>query len=79
MRKNYTQNAKVDKLYQRGRYFDFKLTEPEIWKGIDFLNKVRAFSGGSIEPVTQLGYALAKSGSREQAQVVIEELKSFAA
>ncbi len=43
------------------------------------LNKARAFSGGSIEPITQLGYALAKSGSREQARVVIEELQSLAA
>ncbi len=43
------------------------------------LNKAIEFSGGSTEPVTQLGYALAKSGDRERAQAALETLKSFAA
>ena len=32
-------------------------------------------SGGSNEPITQLGYVLARSGQREQAKATIEELK----
>lgn len=44
------------------------------------LNKAIEFSGGnSSDPVTQLGYALAKSGNREQAQATLAELKSLAA
>ncbi|MCY7347508.1 MAG: tetratricopeptide repeat protein [Pyrinomonadaceae bacterium] len=43
------------------------------------LTKAIELSGGSPEPITQLGYALAKSGNRERARATIEELKSFAA
>ncbi len=43
------------------------------------LNKAREFSRGSTEPITQLGYALAKSGNRKQAQATLAELKSLAA
>jgi Flp pilus assembly protein TadD len=43
------------------------------------LNKAIELSGGSTEPMTQLGYALAKSGNREKAQATLEELKSLAA
>ncbi|MDQ3042120.1 MAG: hypothetical protein M3R11_07035 [Acidobacteriota bacterium] len=42
------------------------------------MTKAKELSGGSTEPTTQLGYALAKSGNREQAQATLEELKSFA-
>ncbi len=35
--------------------------------------------GGSTVPVTQLGYALAKSGNRERAQATLAELTSLAA
>ncbi len=43
------------------------------------LNKAIELSGGnSTEPVTQLGYALAKSGNREGAQATLEELKFLA-
>jgi len=44
------------------------------------LNKAIELSGGkSTEPITQLGYALAKSGNRERAQATLAELKSLAA
>ncbi len=43
------------------------------------LNKAKELSGGSTEPITQLGYALAKSGNRERAQATIAELKLLAA
>jgi len=33
------------------------------------------FGGGAYEPITQLGYALAKSGRREEAKETLEELK----
>jgi TolB-like protein/DNA-binding winged helix-turn-helix (wHTH) protein/Flp pilus assembly protein TadD len=46
---------------------------------IDELTKARDLSGGSIEPTTQLGYALAKSGRHERAGEVLEELRSRAA
>ncbi len=42
------------------------------------LNKAKELSGGSTEPLTQLGYALAKSGNRERAQATLEELKFVA-
>jgi len=32
-------------------------------------------SGGSNEPLTQLGYVFAKSGQREQAKAIIEKLR----
>jgi len=32
-------------------------------------------SGGSNEPITQLGYVLAKSGQREQAKAIIDKLR----
>jgi serine/threonine-protein kinase len=48
-------------------------------EAIAVLTKARELSGGSTEPITQLGYALAKSGNRERAQVTLEELKSIAA
>ena len=38
------------------------------------LNKAAELSGGSTEPITQMGYALAKSGNRERAQATLEEL-----
>ncbi len=43
------------------------------------LNKAIELSGGSTEPVTQLGYALAKLGNREKAQATLADLKSLAA
>ncbi len=43
------------------------------------LNKARELSSGSTEPIAHLGYALAKSGNREQAQATLAELKSLAA
>ena len=48
-------------------------------EAIAALTKARELSRGSTEPVTQLGYALAKSGNPKQAQVTLEELKSIAA
>lgn len=49
-------------------------------EAIAALNKAIEFSGGTTtEPVAQLGYALAKSGNREQAQATLAELKSLAA
>jgi serine/threonine-protein kinase len=45
----------------------------ELYKAIE------ASAGNSTEPVTQLGYALAKSGSRERARATLAELKSLAA
>jgi TolB-like protein/Flp pilus assembly protein TadD len=43
------------------------------------LNKAIELSGGSTEPATQLGYALAKSGNRQQAQATLAKLKLLAA
>ena len=43
------------------------------------LNKAIKLSGGSVEPVTHLSYALAKSGNREGAQAILKELQSLAA
>ncbi|CAN5319477.1 hypothetical protein BH20ACI1_BH20ACI1_18570 [soil metagenome] len=44
------------------------------------LNKaIEASAGNSTEPLTQLGYALAKSGNREGARTMLAELKSLAA
>jgi len=44
------------------------------------LNKARELAGGSsTEPLTQIGYALAKSKNRTGAQAILEELKSLAA
>ncbi|MBA4123821.1 MAG: tetratricopeptide repeat protein [Acidobacteria bacterium] len=48
-------------------------------EAVTALNKAIELSGGSTEPITQLGYALAKSGNREKAQATLEELKSLAA
>ncbi|MGI8640872.1 MAG: tetratricopeptide repeat protein [Pyrinomonadaceae bacterium] len=48
-------------------------------EAIAALTKARELSRGSTEPVMQLGYALAKSGNRKQAQETLEELKSAAA
>jgi len=49
-------------------------------EAIAALNRAIELSGGnSTEPVTQLGYALAKSGNREQAQATLVKLKSPAA
>ena len=39
------------------------------------LKKAIEVSGGSNEPVTQLGYVLAKSGQREQAKAIIDKLR----
>jgi len=55
------------------------ISQGQYAEAIAELNKAREFSRGSIEPITQLGYALAKSGNREQAQAIIAELKSLAA
>lgn len=50
----------------------------ERWdEAIAALIKARELSGGSTEPVTQMGYALAKSGKRARAQETLEELKTF--
>jgi eukaryotic-like serine/threonine-protein kinase len=43
------------------------------------LNNAKELSAGSTEPITQLGFALAKSGNRERAQATIAELKLLAA
>ncbi len=43
------------------------------------MTKAKELSGGSTEPVTQLGYALAKSGNRQRAQATLAELNSLAA
>ena len=44
------------------------------------LNKAKElFGNNSIDPYTQLGYALAKSGNREQAKATLAELKLLAA
>lgn len=43
------------------------------------LNIAKGLSGGSTEPLTQLGYALAKSGKREEALGIISELKALSA
>ena len=48
-------------------------------EAITAMTKAKDLSGGSTEPVTQLAYALAKSGRRGEAQAVMEELKLFAA
>jgi len=55
------------------------ISQGQYAEAIAELNKAREFSRGSTEPITQLGYALAKSGNREQAQAIIAELKSLAA
>ena len=47
-------------------------------EAIAALTKAKELSGGSTEPITQMGYALAKSGNREGAQATLEELKSLA-
>lgn len=52
----------------QGRYDD----------AISVLTKAKKIAGGSNEPVTQLGYALAKSGRRSEAQASSKELESFA-
>ena len=39
------------------------------------MKKAIEVSGGSNEPITQLGYVLAKSGQREQAKAIIEKLR----
>ena len=44
-------------------------------EAIGEFRKAIEFAGGANEPVTQLGYVLAKSGRREQAQATLEELK----
>ena len=44
-------------------------------EAIDEFRKAIEFGRGANEPITQLGYALAKSGRREQAQATLEELK----
>jgi serine/threonine-protein kinase len=58
-----------------GRVYIHQERYPEA---IAELQKAKELSRGSTEPVTQLGYALAKSGNRRQAQATLEELKSFA-
>ena len=44
-------------------------------EAIGEFRKAIEFAGGANEPVTQLGYVLAKSGRREQAKETLEELK----
>jgi len=44
-------------------------------EAIDEFRKAIEFGRGANEPVTQLGYALAKSGRREEAKDTLEELK----
>lgn len=44
-------------------------------EAIDEFRKAIEFGGGAYEPITQLGYALAKSGRREEAKKTLEELK----
>ncbi len=53
LRKNYTANVEAYQLYLRGRFHVFKLTPPEVYKGISFLQQAIA-----IDP----NYALAYSG-----------------
>ena len=47
-------------------------------EAITALTKAKELSAGSTEPITQLGYALAKSGNREKAQATLADLKSLA-
>ncbi len=42
------------------------------------LERATELSSGSNEPITQLGYAFAKSGRRDQAQATLRELQSRA-
>ncbi len=46
-------------------------------EAIVMLTKAKELSRGSSEPVFQLGYALAKSGQRQKALDVINEMKAF--
>ncbi len=48
-------------------------------EAIAALTRARELSGGGSEPITQLGYALAKSGNRERARTTLADLKSLAA
>jgi len=44
-------------------------------EAIDEFRKAIEFGGSANEPITQLAYALAKSGRREEAKATLEELK----
>lgn len=46
-------------------------------EAIEELSIAKKTSGGSTEPIMQLGYAQATSGDRAAAQAAIEELKTF--
>ena len=56
LKKRYTENVEAWELYQRGRLSVFKLTAPEVQKGIEYFNK-------AIE--TDPSYALAYVGLAE--------------
>ena len=56
LNKRYTENVEAWELYQRGRLSVFKLTEPEVQKGIDYFRKAI-----EIDP----SYALAYVGLAE--------------
>jgi TolB-like protein/DNA-binding winged helix-turn-helix (wHTH) protein/Flp pilus assembly protein TadD len=56
----------LGRIYTRQERYDEAIGE---------FRKAIEFAGGANEPVTQLGYVLAKSGRREQAQATLEGLK----
>ncbi len=53
------------------------LRQKRFAEAIAEFNAARKSSGGSSEPLTQSGYALAKSGDRQAAQAALEELQSI--
>jgi TolB-like protein/DNA-binding winged helix-turn-helix (wHTH) protein/Flp pilus assembly protein TadD len=56
-----------------GRVYTLEKKFPEA---IASFTKAKELAPGSFEPITQLGYALARSGNRELAKATLEELKS---
>ncbi len=60
----------LGRVYIRQGRYDEAISELKIAKEL---------SGDSTEPVMQLGYALAKSGQRKQAQAVLGDLEAIAA
>ncbi len=59
----------MGRVYLRQERFDEAITS---------FTRAKEVSVSSIEPVTQLAYALAKSGNREHALAILEDLKSSA-
>jgi serine/threonine-protein kinase len=59
-----------------GRVYTFRGMFPEA---IGAFRKAISLSSGAVEPVTQLGYALARSGKRAEARALLRELASVSA